>query len=175
MIFSARARPEAGLSGVVDAADLLGAVPGYGDFLVPFVRLEGSGEASALPVGQVLDAGAQQVADAVERVAPAAPVAVDLLLNPAPDLVQRLGSEGDYVKGVQDRDRVAELVVDRVLVPVERVQGGDLDGGAEGLAALGEPVGVDAAGAARNQVQQPRVDSPGLVRGQVDHPGADAP
>jgi hypothetical protein len=40
-----------------------------------------------LSVGEVLDAGAQDVADPVERIVFAAAVAVDVLLDPAADLV----------------------------------------------------------------------------------------
>src|SRR5699024_1345010 len=57
------------------------------------------------------------------------------------------------------------------VVPVERVEGGDLDAGGEVLAALGEPVGVGLLRAARDQVQQPGPDLPVLIDGQVDHAG----
>jgi hypothetical protein len=46
-------------------------------------------------------------------------VTVDVLLHPAPHLFDGLGAQLDHVKGVQDRDRVLEPVVDGVLVPVE--------------------------------------------------------
>jgi hypothetical protein len=85
MIFSARA--SGGRGGcVVDGSDLLGAQPGEGDLVVPLVGGQGSLEAGALPVGQVLGTGAQQVADPIHRVALAASVPVDLLLDPAADL-----------------------------------------------------------------------------------------
>jgi hypothetical protein len=113
----------------------------------------------------VLDTGAQQVADTVERVALAAAVPVDLLLYPAPDLVQRLGRESDDVKGVQHRDGILELVIERVLIPVKRVQGRHLDRGPEGLAPFGQPAGVDAAGPTRDEVEQPGPDPSGLVGG----------
>ena len=123
-----------------------------------------------LSVGEVLDAGAQDVADPVERVGLAAAVAVDVLLDPAPDFVDGGRAEFDDVERVEDRDRVLELVVDGVLVAVERVQGGDLDGAAERVAAGVEPGLVGLPGPARDQVQQPRVEVSVLVTGQVDHP-----
>ena len=101
---------------MVDGADLLGAVPGHGDLVVAFVRVQSPSEAGALPVGETLGAGVQEVADAVERVAFPAAVAVDVLLDAASALVQRLAGEGDDVEGVEHRDGVLELVVDRVLV-----------------------------------------------------------
>jgi len=94
-------------------------------------------------------------ADAVQRVAFAAAVAVDLLLHPAPDLVHGLGAELDDVEGIKHRGGVFELFIDRVLVPMERVQRGYLHTGAESLGACGEPVHVGLAGTARDQVQQP--------------------
>lgn len=75
------------------------------------------------------------------------------------------------MKGVQDRDGVLELVVDRVLVPVERVERGDLHVRSEHGPAGLEPVGVRGPGPSRNQVQQPGPHVPALVTGQVDHPG----
>ena len=54
-------------------------------------------------------------------------MAVDVLLDPATDLVDGGGAEFDDVERVEDRDGVGELVVDGVLVAVERVQGGDLN------------------------------------------------
>ena len=56
-------------------------------------------------------------------------------------------------------------------VPVERVQGGDLNPGPEGLAPLTQPARVGLAGPARDQVQQPRPHPPALVTGQVHPPG----
>ena len=75
------------------------------------------------------------------------------------------------MEGVEDRDGVLELVIDRVLVALERVQCGDLHAVAEALAALGEPVGVGLARAARDEVEEPGSDASVLVTAQVDHPG----
>src|SRR5664280_1017369 len=115
-------------------------------------------QAGLLPVGEVLDAGAQDVADPVERIILAAAVAVDVLLDPATDLVDGGGAEFDDVERVEDRDRVLELVVDGVLVTVERVQGRNLNVLAERVAAVLEPGLVGLAGAARDQVQQPGME-----------------
>ena len=63
-------------------------------------------------------------------------MAVDLLLDPASDLVDGLGAELDFVEGVRLCSGVLELVIDGVLVAVERVQRRDLDTVAELLATL---------------------------------------
>ncbi len=54
-------------------------------------------------------------------------MAVDLLLHPTAYLVHGLGAELDDVEGIEDRDGVFELVVDGVLVAVERIEGRDPD------------------------------------------------
>lgn len=66
---------------VVGGADLLGAPPDELDLEVSFVGGERLGEPVLLPVGEVLGAGAQNVADPTERVVLAAAVAVDVLLH----------------------------------------------------------------------------------------------
>ena len=102
-------------------------------------------------------------------------MAVDLLLHPPPHVIDHLRGEPDDVEGVQDRAGVFELVVDRVLVPVERVQRRDLDPGPERLAPVDQPGLVGVAGAAGDQVEQPRADhefacAVGVHR-EVHHPG----
>jgi hypothetical protein len=62
------------------------------------------------------------------------------------------------VERVEHGDRVLELVVDGVLVAVERVQRRDLDVLAERVAAGVEPGLVGLPGTAGDQVQQSRVD-----------------
>lgn len=128
-------------------------------------------EACALAVGELLLAAAQDHPDAVERVVLAAAVAVDLLLDPAPHFVDGLGAELDHMEGVEHGGGVLELVVDGVLVAVERVEGGDLDTVAEVLATLFEPVAVGLPGPAGHQVQQPRPRVAVLIGSEVDHPG----
>jgi len=71
-------------------------------------------------------------------------VSEGVLLDPAADLVDDARAELDDVEGVQDGGGVLELVVDGVLVAVERVQGGDLNPAGEGLAAGLQPVPVGA-------------------------------
>jgi hypothetical protein len=75
------------------------------------------------------------------------------------------------VEGVEDRDRVGELVVDGVLVAMKWIERGNLDPLPERLAASGEPVGVGLPGPARDQVEQPRLHASVLVAGQIDHAG----
>ena len=94
---------------VVDRADLLGALPGDLDGDVVVVGSEGGVEAGALPVGEILGAGAQDVPDPVQRVTGAAAVAVDLLLDPASDIIDHAGGQLDDVEGVQHGDGVSTL------------------------------------------------------------------
>ena len=67
---------------------------------------------------------------------------MDLLLHPPADLVDGLGAELDHVERIEDGDGVLELVVDGVLVAVERIQRCDLDAVAEALTTFLEPVAV---------------------------------
>jgi len=97
----------------------------------------GNEQAVNAAVGQ---AGAQDGPDPVERVPGAAPVAGRLLLRPPAYFVDGVAAELDDMKGVDDRGRVFEAVIDGVLVPVEGVQCGDLDPGSERLTSGGEPV-----------------------------------
>jgi hypothetical protein len=135
-------------------------VPGGLDLDVALVGSERCLQAGVLPLGEVLDAGAQNVADPVERILAAA-VAVDVLLDPAPDLVDRGRAELDDAERVEHRDRILKLVVD---VAVERVQSGDLDVLAERVAAGLEPGLVHLAGAARGPGPAPGVEVSVLVR-----------
>ena len=85
---------------VVGVADLLGAPPGDFDLDVPLVRAHARDGGRCVGGRWVLGAGAQDVPDPVQRVVLAAPVAVDLLLDPAPD-VDDLCRELHDVEGVQ--------------------------------------------------------------------------
>ena len=111
-----------------------------------------------MPVGEVLLPGAQDVPDPVQGVVPAAAVAGGVLLHPTPHIVDDLGGALDDVERVEHRAGVLELVIDPVLVPVERVQGGDLDPLAERLPAIRQPGLVRVAGPTGQQVEQPRPD-----------------
>jgi len=92
------ARGVAGL--VIDRAELLGAAVGDFDLNMALVGGERRVEPAALPVGEAFLAGAEQVPDPVERVGLAAPVAVDLLLEPAAALIDGGGSELDDMERV---------------------------------------------------------------------------
>jgi hypothetical protein len=83
-----------------------------------------------LPVGEPVLPAAQDVPDPVQRITRAAAVAQGLLLHPAAALVDGVTAQLDDVEGVLDGGRVLEVIIDRVLVPVERVEGGQLDAGA---------------------------------------------
>ena len=156
---------------VVHGSDLLRALPRELDLDVGLVRGERRSEACALPIGEVLLAGSQDVPDPVQRVVPTASVAVELLLDAAADLIDHVGGEFDDVERVQHRTGVVETVIDRVLVPVERVQGRDLHSVTKVFAAVGEPVGVHLSGPPRDEVEQSgSVVSVGIWC-QVDHPG----
>ena len=157
--------------GLVGRAELLGAQPRDEDLVVAFVGRDRPVKPSPLPVGELLLATAQDRPDPVERVVLAATVAMDLLLDAASDLIDRLGAELDHVERVKHRGGVLELLVDGVLVAVERVQGRDLNTGLEVATAFFEPVAVRLPGPARHQVQQPRPRLAVLAGGQVDHPG----
>ena len=85
---------------MVGGADLLGAPVGDLDLDVLGPGGERRLQPGALPVGEVLLPGAQDVPDSVQRVALAAPVAGGLLLHPAADVVDDLGGELDDVEGV---------------------------------------------------------------------------
>ncbi|MEI2785266.1 MAG: hypothetical protein V9E82_06130 [Candidatus Nanopelagicales bacterium] len=53
---------------MIDGPDALGALPGDVDFVVALIGGDRVGEPVLLPVGEVLVPGAENVADAVERV-----------------------------------------------------------------------------------------------------------
>ena len=76
----------------------MGAVPGDLDFDVTVVGGERGLQAYLLPVGEVFLPGAQQVADPIQRIVSAAAVAVDVLLDPAADLIDRGRPELDHVE-----------------------------------------------------------------------------
>src|SRR5690606_20440436 len=99
----------------------------------------------------------------------APPMPKSLLLDTTADGIDSAGGELDDVKGVEDAGGVVELVVDRVLVSLERVQCGDPHTLAEGRPACGEPVFVHGARPSRHEVQQTRGSVP--VAGEVDHTG----
>ena len=161
-----------GVAVLVEAgADLLGAAVGDLDLDVFFAGGERRVQPCLLPFGEVLLAGAEDVPDPVERVVAAAAVPGGVLLNPAADVIDDGAGELDDVERVEHGDGVLELVVDGVLVAVERVEGRDLHARPEVLASLDEPVPVGGPGPAGHQVEEAGVDVSVLVTGEVDHPG----
>jgi hypothetical protein len=70
----------------------------------------------------------------------------------------------------KDRDSILELVVDRVLVAMERFQSGDLNPLVERVAAVTKPRLVGLA-SGPDLVQQPGPEVSVLVTGQIDHAG----
>src|SRR5699024_3294886 len=154
---------------VEDVAEVLGAVVGDLDRDMLGMRRERAGQPSLLARGEAFPSGAENMTDPVEGVALAASVAESLLLDPAADVIDCSPGELHDVERIQHAGGVLELVIDRVLVALERVQRGDLDPLAELVAALVEPVSVGLAGSAEDEVEE----SGGGVgaASQIDHPG----
>ena len=84
-------------------------------------------EAFALLVGQQVGAGAQGPTRAMERVARAAPVTSDGLLDPPPALVERLASQARHVKGIHHGRGLGEFLGGISLEAGEPVHRDDLD------------------------------------------------
>ena len=112
---------------MVDGAKLLGTAVGHLDLDVALIGGEGGVETGLLFLGETLLPSAQQVPDPIQRVAFAAAVAMDFLLDAAPDIINSRGTEFHDMESVNDRLGVGEFVVDGVLVAAERIQCGDLD------------------------------------------------
>ena len=93
----------------------MGAVPGDLDFDVSVVDGECGLQAGLVPVGEMLLPGTQQVTDPIQRIISAAAVAVDVVLDPAADLIDRGRVEFDHGEGVEHRDGVVQLVVDGLM------------------------------------------------------------
>lgn len=84
----------------VGGPNLLGAQVGDVHLVVAFVGGDRRGEAGLLLVGEPLGA-AQHVPDPVERVAGAATMTVDLLLDAAADLIDRAPGQRHDMEGIQ--------------------------------------------------------------------------
>ena len=123
----------------------------------------------ALTFGEVLDTMTEQAADPVERVVLVAAVAEGVLLDAAPDLVDHLGSQPDHMEGIQHRDRVRQLITDRVRIATERIQCGFFDGGGESVGLVLQPGLVGGPGPADDRVEKPGVEASVLVTRQIDH------
>ncbi len=63
------------------------------------LAVEQRGQALSLPVGEQVGSGVQGPPGAVERVAGSTAVTVQVLLDPAPAAVQRVGGKADHVCG----------------------------------------------------------------------------
>ena len=84
--------------GVVGGSQLLGALPRDEHLVMCGVGFDRGDQSSALALGEVLGAGAEDGLDSVERVALATAVAEGVLLNPAANLVDGGGAELDDVE-----------------------------------------------------------------------------
>src|SRR5690606_4213334 len=112
-------------------------------------------QARLLLVGEQVGAGVQGPAGGVERVALAAAVTVQLLLNAAAALVQRVAGQADDVEGVHHRDRVRQLLGGGGLEAGEAVHRDDLDPPPPGLVPVAQPVLERLLRAALEHRQQP--------------------
>jgi hypothetical protein len=122
-----------------------------------------------LAVAGVLLTGAEEVPDAVERVVAALAVTGRLVLDAAADVTNDRSSEHHDMERLEHGDGILLAGRRCVLVAVERVGGGDLDAGPEGLTSLDEPGPVGLSGSAGHQVQRAGVDLSVLVTSEVDH------
>jgi hypothetical protein len=110
-------------------ADLLGAAVGGLDLDMFLAGGERGAQAGLLAVAEVLLTRAEDVPEAVEQVFAAPAVIGRLVLDAAADVINDRSGELHDMSRVEHGDGVLELVVDGVLVAVERVEGGDLDAG----------------------------------------------
>lgn len=159
-----------GRRGLVEhVSEVLGAQVGDLDRNMTGMGRECAGQTSLLARREAFPTSAENMTDPVESIALTAAVAEGLLLDPAADVIHCSPGELDDVERIQHADGVLELVIDPVLVSLERVQRCDLDLLAELLATLVQPGAVGLAGSAGDEVKEP---GSGVSRaGQIDHPG----
>jgi hypothetical protein len=112
-------------------------------------------EAGALLVGEQVGPGVQGQAAVVERVALAATVAVDGLLDPAAALIERLAGRADHVVGVHHGGDLGQFLDRGGLEPGEAVHRHDLDALAPSIRTFGQPGLEGLSGASLDHVQQP--------------------
>jgi hypothetical protein len=112
--------------GGVDVAQFLAGDVGGGDFPVRVAGIQAGDEPGVRLRSQVLRAAEQHPADAVERVAFAAAMAVGVLLDAAADPVDRVLRQPDRVERVQNDGRRGRLGVQRPLIAAEGIERGDL-------------------------------------------------
>ena len=129
----------AGSVGVAVGADhALVDAPGGLDLDVVLDAEQGAQPAVCLSVSRSC-AGVQGPPGPVQRVAGAAAVAVQVLLDPAPAAVQRVAGQAHDVEGIHHRDRVGQLFGGGGLEPGEPVHRHDFYPVAPGLGRVGEP------------------------------------
>ena len=88
------------IPGAVEVTQLLGGDVGRGDLPARVAGAQPGQEPAVGLLGEVLRAAQQDPADAVERVALAAAVPTDGLLNSPSALIERLASEARDVEGI---------------------------------------------------------------------------
>jgi len=113
------------------------------------------GQPLLLLVGEQVRSGVQGPPRGVERVALAAPVPVNGLLDPATALIQRIPGEAHHVKRVHHRHGVGQFLGGGGLEAGEPVHRDHLDRLAPGLGAIGQPGLECLLRAAFDHVQQP--------------------
>ena len=143
--------------------DVLAALVGDLNSDMILMRDERRLQPGLLSLGEAFASGPQEVADAVERVALASAVAEGLLLNATANVIDSAGGKLDDVEGIQHAGGVFQLVIDRILVALERVQSRDLDSITEGGAARVEPVLVNRLFPVRGDGERRVVDVERLV------------
>ena len=128
-------------------------------------------ESFALPVSEQVLSGVQGPPGPVQRVVAAASVAVQVLLDPAPALVQGIPGEPDDVEGVHDRHRAREFLSGGGLEPGEPVHRDHLHRVTPRLGPVGEPGLERGLGAALEHIQQPCRAGPVADRGEINDDG----
>jgi hypothetical protein len=101
--------------------------------------VQAGGDFGPLLIGEVFGAAVEQPAVLVERVVFVPAAMEGVLLDRAAALVGDLRAEPDHVKGVQDGDRVGQLVPDRLRATTERVECGLLDPAGEAVRLVIQP------------------------------------
>ena len=149
-----------------DVSDLLGAVVGDFDTDMRLVCREGLTESFLLTWGELVAWGAQEKADLVEGITLASAVTGRVLLDATTYLIESIAGELDDVKGVEHAGGVLELVINGVLISLERIQCRDSHPRTEVFAALGQPVLMRGARPSRDQIHSSGPwDDPSRVSG----------
>jgi hypothetical protein len=94
--------------GGVDRAQQLLALPRGGDLTAGISRGKAGPQPRPAPPGELLGGGQQQLADAVQRIALAAPMPEGALLHPTADLIDHRVGQPNGVEVVHDHSRMAK-------------------------------------------------------------------